>query len=220
MEKLLELALTSFIVGFTGAMMPGPVLIATILQSTKKGYVAGPLVTLGHALAELVLTVFLIFGLAFVVGSLEVRVVLGLIGGATLLWMGSEALKYSKKATIHGLVANTSKSRLLVQGPVSLGLLMSVSNPYWWVWWGTLGNTFLFDSLAVAGVIGAATFYFSHILSDFAWYTAVSSSIGRGRVVISDTVYRYILVICGLSLLVLGVIFIVDGMTSILALSS
>ncbi len=220
MEKLLELALTSFIVGFTGAMMPGPVLIATILQSTKKGYVAGPLVTLGHALAELVLTVFLIFGLAFIVGSLEVRVVLGLIGGATLLWMGSEALRYSKKAPIHGLVANTSKSRLLVQGPVSLGLLMSVSNPYWWVWWGTLGNTFLFDSLAVAGVIGAATFYFSHILSDFAWYTAVSSSIGRGRVVISDTVYRYILVICGLSLLVLGVIFIVDGMTSILALSS
>jgi threonine/homoserine/homoserine lactone efflux protein len=220
MEKLLELAVTSFIVGLTGAMMPGPVLIATILQSTKKGYVAGPLVTLGHAVAELVLTVFLIRALAFIVGSLEFRVILGLIGGTTLLWMGSEALRYSKEATIHGLVANTSRSKLLVRGPVSLGLLMSVSNPYWWVWWGTLGNAFLIESLAVAGVIGAATFYFSHIMSDFAWYTAVSSSIGKGRTVISDKAYRYILAICGLSLLVLGVIFIVDGMTFILALSS
>jgi threonine/homoserine/homoserine lactone efflux protein len=220
MEKLLELAVTSFIVGLTGAMMPGPVLIATILQSTKKGYVAGPLVTLGHAVAELILTVFLIRALAFIVGSLEFRVILGLIGGTTLLWMGSEALRYSKEATIHGLVANTSRSKLLVRGPVSLGLLMSVSNPYWWVWWGTLGNAFLIESLAVAGVIGAATFYFSHIMSDFAWYTAVSSSIGKGRTVISDKAYRYILAICGLSLLVLGVIFIVDGMTFILALSS
>ena len=218
MEQLLELALTSFIVGLTGAIMPGPVLIATILQSTKKGYVAGPLVTLGHALAELVLTVSLILGLAFIVGSLEVRAVLGMIGGATLLWMGSGALRYSKKATIRKLVANAPGSRFTVQDPVFLGLIMSVSNPYWWVWWGTLGNTFLFESLAIAGVIGAATFYFSHIMSDFTWYTVVSSSIGKGRTMISDKVYRYILAICGLSLLVLGVIFIVDGATSMSSL--
>lgn len=216
METLLELAVTSFIVGFTGAMMPGPVLIATILQSTKRGYVAGPLVTLGHALVELVMAILLIFGLAFIVGSLEARVVLGFVGGFALLWMGSEALKYSKKATIQGLTENRSRSKLLVHGPVSLGLLTSISNPYWWVWWAIVGNAFLFEGFAVAGIIGVATFYFSHIMSDFTWYTIVSTSIGKGQRIISDKVYKCILIVCAISLVVIGVIFIAEGAISAL----
>ena len=221
MEKLLELAVTSFIAGFTGAMMPGPVLIATILQSTKRGYVAGPLVTLGHALVELIITliitILLVLGLAFITGSLEVRVIISLLGGLTLLWMGHEAFKYSKKATMQGLVEDKPRPKFLMYGPVSLGLLMSVSNPYWWVWWATVGNTFLIEGIAVAGIFGAAIFYFSHIMSDFTWYTIVSSSIGKGRRIISDKVYKYILIVCGIFLVALGVIFIIEGVNLTLA---
>lgn len=211
MENLLELAVTSFIVGFTGAIMPGPVLIATILQSTDRGYMAGPLVTLGHALVELIITILLIFGLAFIANLPEVRVVFALIGGFILIYMGSEALKYSRKITMHGVAEKRSKSKLLEYGPISLGFLMSVSNPYWWIWWATVGNTFLLESLTIASIIGAVTFYFSHVMSDFTWYTLVSSSISKGRRIISNKVYMYILIVCGVFLVALGVIFIFDG---------
>lgn len=217
METLVELAVTSFIVGFTGAMMPGPVLIATILHSARKGYIAGPLVTLGHALVELIITVLLALGLALIIGSLEVRVIISLLGGLALLWMGYEAFKHSKKATMQGLVEDKPTSKFLMYGPVSLGLLMSVSNPYWWVWWATVGNTFLFEGLEVASIFGATIFYFSHIMSDFTWYTIVSSSIGKGRTIVSDKVYKYMLAVCAVSLVVVGVIFIAEGAISALA---
>lgn len=214
METLLELAVTSFVVGFTGAMMPGPVLIATILQSVKRGYVAGPLVTLGHALVELIMTILLVSGLALIVNSPEVFVVLGVAGGVTLLWMGVGALRYSKKASMEKLAENRSSSRLLLRGPISLGLLMSVSNPYWWVWWVTVGNTFLLEGLAVASTIGVVVFYFSHIMSDFTWYTFVSSSLSKTKTRISDRTYKYLLAGCAVALVAIGLVFIADGIIS------
>jgi threonine/homoserine/homoserine lactone efflux protein len=214
METLLELAVTSFVVGFTGAMMPGPVLIATILQSVKRGYVAGPLVTLGHALVELIMTILLVSGLALIVNSPEAFMVLGVAGGVTLLWMGVGALRYSSKASMEKLAENRSSSRLLLRGPISLGLLMSVSNPYWWVWWVTVGNTFLLEGLAVASTIGVVVFYFSHIMSDFTWYTFVSSSLSKTKTRISDRTYKYLLAGCAVALVAIGLVFIADGMIS------
>jgi threonine/homoserine/homoserine lactone efflux protein len=214
METLLELAVTSFVVGFTGAMMPGPVLIATILQSVKRGYVAGPLVTLGHALVELIMTILLVSGLALIVNSPEAFMVLGVAGGVTLLWMGVGTLRYSKKASMEKLAENRSSSRLLLRGPISLGLLMSISNPYWWVWWVTVGNTFLLEGLAVASTIGVVVFYFSHIMSDFTWYTFISSSLSKTKTRISDRTYRYLLAVCAVALVAIGLIFIADGLFS------
>jgi threonine/homoserine/homoserine lactone efflux protein len=214
METLLELAVTSFVVGFTGAMMPGPVLIATILQSVKRGYVAGPLVTLGHALVELIMTILLVSGLALIVNSPEAFMVLGVAGGVTLLWMGVGALRYSSKASMEKLAENRSSSRLLLRGPISLGLLMSVSNPYWWVWWVTVGNTFLLEGLAVASTIGVVVFYFSHIMSDFTWYTFVSSSLSKTKTRINDRTYKYLLAGCAVALVAIGLVFIADGIIS------
>lgn len=195
-------------------MMPGPVLIATILQSVKRGYVAGPLVTLGHAMVELVITILLVSGLALIVNSPEIFVVLGVAGGVTLLWMGVGALRHSKKASMERLADDPPSSRLLLRGPISLGLLMSISNPYWWVWWVTVGNTFLLEGLAMASTIGVVVFYFSHIMSDFTWYTFVSSSLSKTKTRISERTYKYLLAGCAVALVAIGLVFIADGIIS------
>jgi len=43
---------TSFAVGFSGAITPGPLLVYSIREAIKRGFAAGPLVVLGHALLE------------------------------------------------------------------------------------------------------------------------------------------------------------------------
>jgi len=59
---LLGIFISAFLIGFSGAMMPGPMLGITIEGSLKKGYIAGPLVVLGHGLLELVLILVMALG--------------------------------------------------------------------------------------------------------------------------------------------------------------
>jgi len=43
---------TAFVVGLSGALMPGPVTAVTAEHSLKKGIIAAPMVTLGHGVME------------------------------------------------------------------------------------------------------------------------------------------------------------------------
>ena len=60
-------AMTFFIgltVGLTGAMAPGPTLLATVNSTLKDGWLAGPKVAAGHALIEMVIFLLIVKGLA------------------------------------------------------------------------------------------------------------------------------------------------------------
>ena len=54
---------SSFIVGLSGAMMPGPLLAVTIRHASVRGFSAAPLLVLGHAILEAALVCLLLFGL-------------------------------------------------------------------------------------------------------------------------------------------------------------
>ena len=90
MGHLLFLFWGAFVVGFSGAMMPGPVLTATISEVLKRGWRAGPLIVLGHALLEIVILVCVVAGLEKFLRRDVVIGILGLAGGAILVLMGIE----------------------------------------------------------------------------------------------------------------------------------
>jgi threonine/homoserine/homoserine lactone efflux protein len=88
--------------------------------------------------------------------------------------------------------------------------VVSLSNPYWTLWWATLGVALVTKGLEF-GLVGIVTFFLGHISSDFAWYTFVSYGVARGRGVISEKVYHAVLAICGWALLAFGLWFLVSG---------
>ena len=51
-------------------------------------------------------------------------------------------------------------------------------------------NVFIF------GVLGVVIYYIGHVLSDFTWYNFVSFSVFYGKKLITDKVYKIILIIC------------------------
>ena len=63
------------------------------------------------------------------------------------------------------------------------------------------------------GLLGIGAFYLGHILSDVSWYSLVSFAIASGRKLITDRVYRWIMLGCGAFLVAMGVYFIVTGAT-------
>ncbi|WP_242965167.1 LysE family transporter [Petroclostridium xylanilyticum] len=82
-----------FLIGFSGAMMPGPMLGITIDGSLKKGWTAGPLAVLGHGILELILIIIMTFGLKDFFSNPTVAGLIGLFGGAFFAWMGYGMIK-------------------------------------------------------------------------------------------------------------------------------
>src|SRR5574341_784475 len=127
--------LNSFIVGFSGAMMPGPLLAVGISETPKHGWRTGPVVTVGHAIAEVGVVVVLMLGVVAVAQNSTVTKVISIVGGVALVLMGIlMALDTLRNKVSYGSssIEKKGKSHLLA----GKGITATLSNPYWWVWWG------------------------------------------------------------------------------------
>jgi threonine/homoserine/homoserine lactone efflux protein len=203
--KLGGIAVTAFIVGLSGALMPGPLLAVTVDESARRGAKAGPLLILGHMLLEGALVAGLVFGLGTLLAHRLVIGVIGIVGGAGVCWMGQGMLRSVGKVSLQATAS--ARSRL---HPVAAGIIVSLSNPYWTLWWATIGAGYVVMGLRF-GLPGILAFFVGHILADFAWYTLVSVGIARGRRFISDRVYRGLVAVCGVALVAFGVWFVWSG---------
>jgi threonine/homoserine/homoserine lactone efflux protein len=90
------------------------------------------------------------------------------------------------------------------------GAAVTVSNPYWTVWWLTAGLALLLMSTK-AGVAGVITFFIGHISADFLWFGFVGFLVAWGGRMLSGKVYRRILQACAVFMLVFGVLFGIYG---------
>jgi threonine/homoserine/homoserine lactone efflux protein len=209
MKRLAGIFTTSLFVGFSGALMPGPLLTVVISGSARNGFWEGPTLVLGHAVAEVLIVVALAAGLSRLLKRSLVAGLVGLLGGAFLLWMGSDIVRSAWWGTV-SLEQATGGEAGLQLGPILTGIVVSVSNPYWVLWWGTVGASYVALALA-QGPLGLGSFYFGHILSDLSWYTLVALLIARGRALLSQPVYRLILLVCGFFLIALSIYFVHSG---------
>ena len=72
--------------------MPGPVTAVTIAKGAHHR-AAGALVAVGHGLIEIPLIVLIYFGLARFLEYPEVKISVGIVGGAVLVWMGVQMFR-------------------------------------------------------------------------------------------------------------------------------
>ena len=203
---------SAFLVGLTGAVAPGPLLALDIRESVRLGVRAGVLVSTGHAVADLAIVLTLAAGVSRIVNTDLALAVMGPVGGGFLLWMGwSMARNVPTTAPwSNGHVRPLARSAAY---PLLGGALVSVANPFWFLWWLTVGSTFLV-SASPQGTAGTYTFYVGHILADYAWYVAVAFALGSGRRFMSDGVYRIVMLISALLLGIVGIVFVVQGVAA------
>ena len=76
---------SSFVITLSGALMPGPFLTATISESSRRGFIAGPLMVAGHAVLELLLVFALLLGLALFLQKPVVFAAIAVTGGRHFL---------------------------------------------------------------------------------------------------------------------------------------
>jgi len=208
----------SFLVALTGAMAPGPLLTYTIIQSVKtnrRGYLMGVWVIIGHALLEMGVIVLLLLGFSFVLKNMMVVRIIGTTGGIILAWFGAGIIRnvYTGNISTCFLEASdqpgrnpTEVKRKGLDNPVFGGALVSMSNPYWWIWWATVGSAFMLQYRIGWGSWPLlAAFFVGHECGDLAWYLAVSSLLHWGKQRFSSRLYLGILSACGVFIIAFAI---------------
>jgi len=200
----------SFVMSLSGALMPGPMLTYTIARTVRsgaRGWLLGPRVVIGHAALEAVLLFCLALGMVEFLRKPLAAKIIGVAGALLLAWMGLSLIREALRGRAMDLKEKNLPSEPGRKSlhPALAGTLVSVSNPYFWIWWVTIGSAFLarFD-VTIQKWQALLAFYVGHELGDFGWYTAVSTALHLGRKSIPPVVTTAVLGICGLVIICFG----------------
>ncbi|MCL1926066.1 MAG: LysE family translocator [Syntrophorhabdaceae bacterium] len=194
--------------------MPGPLLAVTVRHTSRHGFAAAPMLVLGHAILEAVLLVLLVFGLIeWLKGDVPIAVV-SIAGSCMLLWMAAGMAMEARAIRFHAVMENAAESAMSGGKPRAVvdGILASASNPYWFLWWATIGLGYLLlaQSLGASGVLA---FFLGHISADAVWYIFVGWAISAGRGWFTDRAYRVVIGACAAFLVLCACSFGYLGIT-------
>jgi threonine/homoserine/homoserine lactone efflux protein len=205
--NLLFFLVQVFVISFSGAMQPGPVTATVITMGARNRY-AGALLAVGHGIIEFPLMVLIVLGMGSLLRLEKTQVVIGLAGGAFLLIMALQmfiSLKADKPA----------QNKPLRDRPVLAGIILSAGNPYFLIWWATVGLA-LATQAAKWGVWAFALFAVAHWSVDLIWLQILSWASFKGSRVFGPRGQRTVLLICALAVLAFGLFFIYAAVAKLL----
>jgi threonine/homoserine/homoserine lactone efflux protein len=192
-------------ISLSGVMAPGPITAATVAMGTKSLY-AGPLIAIGHGIIEFPLMVLIILGMGKFLKSTKAKMIIGLAGGAFLLFMAIQMLM-----TLG--VTNNPQTTAMNSSPILTGVILSASNPYFLLWWATVGLRLATDASRL-GILVFSLFAVVHWLCDFTWASF------KGTGLFGPSSQLILLVICSLVLLIFGLFFIYKAVCTLIKIFS
>jgi len=160
----------AILISLSGVLAPGPITAVAVSKGSKMPW-AGALVAIGHGVVEFPLMVAVFLGVGSMLDSPYVRAAIGIAGGLFVIWMGFSLLRDFQQNEIRPRPDNRS--------PIVSGVFFSIGNPYFLVWWGTVGAALIMRSLAF-GVIGFIAFALSHWFCDLGWNAILSYTSFKG----------------------------------------
>ncbi len=190
------------LISLSGVMAPGPITAVTLSKGTKSPH-AGAIIALGHGIVEIPLMILILYGFGEILKILYIKAIIGLLGGLFLLKMGLNLLQGIKQAKINS--SNDPHS------PLIAGIILSLANPYFLIWWATIGSILIFRSITF-GLLGFVIFMILHWFCDFFWCYFLSALSFKGGQFFGKRLQQVLFAICGVFLLFFSAKFIFDAM--------
>jgi threonine/homoserine/homoserine lactone efflux protein len=222
-----------FIISLSGALQPGPVTATAITMGAKNRW-AGVLIAVGHGIIEFPLMLLIILGLGSIFQKPPTQITIGLIGGAVLLYMAFSMFKSSpvsrascpRSSVICSPSSESSseqnKNYLCVlrglcgkNSAVLAGIVLTASNPYFLIWWATIGLA-LATRATQFGLYAFALFAVTHWLVDLIWVAALSLAAFHGTSLLGPKSLTIILKICAAAMLFFAVFFLYSSISLLL----
>jgi len=199
--SLFTFLLEAVVISLSGVMAPGPITAVSVGKGAESPH-AGALVAMGHGIVEFPLMISIFYGLGYFLNLPHIRAMIFSVGGIFLLIMGIVMFQNIRKVEIFS--DKYSHSAMMA------GILLSLSNPYFLIWWATVGATLISQSV-VFGMLGFLIFALLHWLCDFLWYYFLSALSFRGGQFFGEKFQKITFAICGAVLLFFSGKFFVDA---------
>jgi threonine/homoserine/homoserine lactone efflux protein len=184
--------------GLGAGLAPGPLLALVITTALSRGFRAA----LTVSFVPLVSDVVTVTAALALVRSLPTWTtgVLGVAGGAFVVWLGIEALR-EKPAEIEDAAPAGSSFRR--------GVLVNLLSPHPWLFWITVGAPILVAAWAYAPP-AAAGFLICFLAVLVGTKAVVAAVVARGRHLLSPTALRRAHLLSAVLLLVTGAVLVVE----------
>jgi threonine/homoserine/homoserine lactone efflux protein len=187
---MLTFLATAVLISLSGVMAPGPITAVAIGKGSQNPH-AGAFLAVGHGFVEIPLMTALLFGLGQVLQVPHLRTAFSVAGSLFLLFMAVGMLRPQRNGF--------ALSSALTGSPLILGILLTLGNPYFFVWWGTIGANLILGSVSF-GPWGFVALAGAHWTCDLTWDYLLSASSFRGGRLLGPRFQQIVLLACAIVL--------------------
>ena len=203
MTEIIEFAIIVIVISASGVMAPGPLFAANISYGLREGVKSGVKMAIGHTIVEFPLVILLGIGVFSLETFPEFRIIISIVGAITLFVFALVQIK-----TV--LQNNKNITSTPKHGPLVTGIVLSALNPFFIIWWLTIGFKLISDAMLVWAFSGIVIVFFLHIWMDFAWLGGISFLASKSSKILSNRNYKFIMIGLSLLLVYFGITFLVD----------
>ena len=209
---LLDMGLQILLVSVSGVLTPGPLFFANLALSRYGGFWSGIKIAIGHTIVELPLII--LYSLPFIVLTFPITIfsmfkVISIIGGVSLIVFGIFYVVRTLSKN-NNLTATDKPSR--IENPILAGILFTGVNPFFFLWWISVGIKLISDSLQLLGYpLGIVFLFFVHIWMDYAWLGLSSYFTSTCIKIVGSQYHKFIIILLTLPLFYYGINFILAG---------
>jgi len=204
----LTFIVTVVVVTASGALAPGPLFFANVAHGVKSGAKSGLAFSVAHSVVELSLIVLLTLGVFSMVKEPAIKLIIGMAGGVALIVFGV--------LQIHGSMNSkpiqSSRRRTRLENPFLIGSIFTGLNPYFILWWLTVGLKLISDAWALASWAGIVLMFIAHVWMDYAWLTATAYLANKGTNLIGSKGYKITMILFGIVLVIFGLYYVASAL--------
>lgn len=203
MTTLLEFAITVITISVSGVMSPGPLFTANVAYGIRGGWKTGIKMAGGHTVVELPLVILLGIGAISFTTFPQFREYISILGAVSLFVFAGIQVRTTLR--------KSSPGNLPKHGPFFIGILFSALNPFFLIWWFTIGFKLISDAILLYSFVGIGIMFGFHIWMDYTWLGAVGFLSSHGKKILSTKNYKVFMVALSGVLVYFGINFLVQA---------
>ncbi len=203
MNQTIEFAMTVILISASGVMAPGPLFAANIAHGLRGGGKAGIKMAVGHTIVELPLVILLGVGVFSFEIFPEFRTLISILGASILFVFAGIQIKTT-------LQMKETTSFNLKHSTVLTGITLSALNPFFIIWWLSVGFKLISDAMLIWAFAGIVVVFLLHIWMDFVWLYSVACLASKSSKILSNRNYKILMIGLSSMLIYFGISFISD----------